>query len=513
MKITFSKKNMIGKADRKIYGHFLEHFHRQVYGGVYDPESPFADEDGFRTDVLEALRKIKTPIIRWPGGCYASSYDWHYGVGKDRVPTFDKTWRVEESNEVGTDEFVKLCRKLDCEPFICTNAGSGTPVQMSNWVEYCNLKDKGIFARERIANGYEEPHAVKYWSVGNENYGSHELGALTNTEFGRVVLESAKMMLRVDPTLQVSAAALVADQVERVEELDWTVNLLKNAGRILDWISVHEYCDFTSAAKGDEGEDYNTVILYTGDVINRKVDRVRSYLTIFGLENKIKVTYDEWNLRCWHHPRVFDVFEREEKRYEDEKYYEEKILAPRDKNDVNSMFTMGDAVFAASFLNTCLRNCDIIKMACFSPVVNARGAIFTHKDGIVLRPQYFVFDLYANLLKENVLDSWSEDVPVITGMLHNKKTTIDSVEVVVTYDDDTYAASVVNKDPEKEQTVDFSIIGDEKKEMRIHTLNGATVDSYNDIGRTEVGITVSEWMPFTESITFPAHSVNVVEIR
>ena len=199
MKIPFTPNQPFGQANPMLYGHFLEHFHRQVYGGVYDPTSPFADEDGFRTDVLEAIRDIKPAIIRWPGGCYVSAYHWHYGVGKDRPATFDKAWRVEESNEFGTDEFVKFCRKGGCEPYICTNGGTGTAEEMSDWVEYCNLKEKGIFAKERIENGYKEPHNVKFWSIGNENWGTHEIGEKDSKEWSRLVKESAKMMLRVDP--------------------------------------------------------------------------------------------------------------------------------------------------------------------------------------------------------------------------------------------------------------------------------------------------------------------------
>ncbi|MBR5618331.1 MAG: alpha-N-arabinofuranosidase, partial [Clostridia bacterium] len=125
MKIICGRKHVVGTADRMLYGHFLEHFHRQIYAGVFDPSSPLADEDGFRQDVLDALRRIRTPIIRWPGGCFVSAYNWKYGVGKDRVPVYDKAWRVEEPNRFGTDEFIKLCRKIGCEPYICTNAGTG----------------------------------------------------------------------------------------------------------------------------------------------------------------------------------------------------------------------------------------------------------------------------------------------------------------------------------------------------------------------------------------------------
>ena len=498
MKITFSPKHTVGEADKMIYGHFLEHFHRQIYGGVYDPTSKFADEDGFRTDVLEALRKIKTPIIRWPGGCYVSAYDWHYGVGKERVPTYDKAWRVEESNEFGTDEFVKLCKKLDCAPYICTNAGTGTAEEMSNWVEYCNLKDMGRFAKERIANGSPEPHNVKFWSIGNENWGGHEIGAKDSEEWGKLVRESAKMMLRVDPTLELSAAS--------IDNLDWNLNLLRTAGDYLDWISIHGYWDGTP--DGIQQADYDTVMLRTGTDISGSIDRVRAYLTALGLEKRIKIAYDEWNLRGWYHPNFIDTWNRDAYRNEDEDFFRSKVHAERDKNDNNSIYTMADAVFSAAFLNICLRNCDIVKMACFSPVVNTRGAIFTHKDGIVLRPQYFVFDLYANLLKDTVLDVWTDDVPQLTG--DGKK--VDAVDAVVTCGDGKYAVAAVNKDKNSANTLELTSLEGGLTRMRIHTVNGPSADSYNDIGKTEVGVTVSEWQPFTGSVTLAPHSVNVIEI-
>ena len=177
MKVKITPEREIGKRDPMIYGHFLEHFHRQIYGGIYDPESPFADEEGFREDVLDALKRIRVPVIRWPGGCFVSAYHWKDAVGSRRQPFFDKAWRVEDPAKFGTDEFIRFCRKVGCEPYFCTNAGTGTPEEMSDWVEYCNLEKEGKYARWRIANGFPRPHKVKYWSIGNENYGSWEIGA------------------------------------------------------------------------------------------------------------------------------------------------------------------------------------------------------------------------------------------------------------------------------------------------------------------------------------------------
>ena len=132
MKYFINTQKKIGNINPMIYGHFIEHFHRQIYGGIYDPASRFADEDGFRTDVLDAMRNIKVPILRWPGGCFVSSYNWKKAVGDKRTPFFDKSWRVEDPNTFGTDEYVKLCNKIGCEPYICTNAGTGTAEEMRN---------------------------------------------------------------------------------------------------------------------------------------------------------------------------------------------------------------------------------------------------------------------------------------------------------------------------------------------------------------------------------------------
>ena len=502
MKVICSKKHTVGKADRMIFGHFLEHFHRQIYSGIFDPSSRFADEDGFRADVLDALRRIQTPIIRWPGGCYVSAYHWKDGVGANRVPTYDKAWRVEESHRFGTDEFIKLCRKLGCEPYICTNAGTGGAEEMSDWVEYCNLRDMGRWAKARIENGFPQPHNVRYWSIGNENWGGHEIGAKCAEEWGRLVRESAKMMLRVDPTIELSAAS--------IPDLDWNLNLLRTAGQYLDWISIHGYWGNTK--NGLVPDDYDTVMLRTGEDISGAIDRVRAYLTSLGLEKRIRIAYDEWNLRGWWHPNLMETWARERLRREDETFYRDRVIGERNKNDINSIYTMADAVFSASFLNTCMRNCDLVGMACFSPIVNTRGAIFTHENGIVLRPQYFVFELYANLLKDNVLELWTEDVPTISGMIDVNEKTVDTVDIVVTSDGDSYAVAAVNKDPLKRQTVDFSFLEDVPHMMRVHTLNGPSRDSYNDIYRTEVGVAVTEWLPFDGSVSLPPHSVNVVEL-
>jgi alpha-N-arabinofuranosidase len=165
------------------------------------------------------------------GRMFVSAYHWKDGVGPDRKPSFDKAWRVEEPNTFGTDEFTGFCRAIGAEPYICTNAGTGTQEEMSDWVEYCNLRPQGRWARLRAENGFPDPHAVRYWSIGNENYGSWEMGAKSVGEWGRLVRESAKMMKRVDPGIQLMAAS--------ISDLDWNRGL-REAGDLWNG-SVHDY--------------------------------------------------------------------------------------------------------------------------------------------------------------------------------------------------------------------------------------------------------------------------------
>jgi len=480
-----------------IYGHFLEHFHRQIYGGIYDPDSPFADEDGFRTDVLDALKNIQTPIIRWPGGCFVSSYNWKKGVGKKRTPVFDKAWRVEDPNTFGTDEFIKLCRKLNCEPYICTNAGTGTEEEMSDWVEYCNLEYEGEFAKMRIENGYPEPHHVKYWSIGNENYGSYELGAKDISTWGRFVWESAKLMKHVDPTTSLTAAAL--------SDIDWDLSLLKSAYRQLEWISIHMYWDpihTTNAAAG-----YEKCMYYTNS-IGDNIRRTRGLLTALGLENKIRIAFDEWNLRGWYHPNIHSDVPGITK---------EEYLYPRDDNDINSTYTMADAVFSACFLNECLRNADIVGMANFAPVVNTRGAVYTHKDGIVKRSTYYVFELYTKYMGDVILDSYKEGAEKYYIDSEGVQGEVDCIDTVATLDtaNNTLAISLINKHMCDDKIVTLQLGAHDN--VRVITLSGNSADDYNDIDKETVipyenGNAVLSDTVDGLTLTLPPHSVNIVII-
>lgn len=496
--VLINEKRVTGKRSPMLYGHFIEHFHRQIYDGIYAPQNPLSDEDGFRTDIIEAMQKIKVPILRWPGGCFVSSYHWKDAVGKNRQPFFDKAWRVEDPNTFGTDEYVKLCKKIGCEPYICTNAGTGTAEEMSDWVEYCNLENEGKYAKWRIENGYEEPHKVKYWSIGNENYGHWEIGAKSADEWGRLVKESAKMMKHVDPEIELSAAAL--------SDIDWNINLLRNCGMFLDWISIHEYWDMMPEV--NIPATYEQCMAFTHR-IDHAVDEVRGILTAMKLEKKIKIAFDEWNLRSWHHPNVHTIKQGVKK---------EDYVTPRDKNDDNSMYTMADAVFTACFLSAMNRNCDIVGMANFAPILNTRGCIYSYDKGIVLRSTYHVFDLYVNYLGDTVVDLWTETaIPTMTVPHKNgMPTEVDTLDLLATKwsGREGLALAAVNKHMTESQTISLSFAYDESAKVKLYRICGKDKDSYNDIDRTEVQIEEMDLGAYQKDmkVELAPHSVNVIQI-
>ncbi len=483
-----------GKRDFMIFGHFLEHFHRQIYGGVYDPGSHLADENGFRRDVIEALRRIKTPVIRWPGGCFVSAYPWKKGVGQ-RVPYYDKAWRVEEPNSFGTDEFVAFCREVGAEPFICTNAGTGTPEDMSDWVEYCN-QDIGEWSALRRTNGYDEPFKVPYWSIGNENWGRGEMGAKTADEWARYAHESAKMMKRADHEIELSIAS--------IPDLDWNTKVLREAGDLLDWVSIHGYWSFAS----DDGvfeTGYDKIVARAFEPEERIVT-TKHILGALGYLGKIRIAFDEWNLRGWCHPNLM--------------MFGSADHAMMDKNDINSNYNMADAVFTACFLNSCLRHCDVVGMANFSPVVNTVGAIFTHADGIVLRPTYHVFDLFTNHTYEEIVHSVLSTPSFEVEAEDGGSTRVQHLDAVVTQDPATGNVGISLVNLHGVDAVTCRIRGlraGGAGSATLRTVNGHAVDAYNDVDRPDAVSISTGQLDIADASDFsvdcPAHSVTVLNLE
>jgi alpha-N-arabinofuranosidase len=265
--IKIDLERTLGEIDRNIFGGFAEHLGRSIYGGIYEPGFPLADEYGLRTDVMAALKRLRMPVMRYPGGNFVSGYRWMDGVGspKERPSRSELAWHTVESNQFGTNEFVRFCRKLGTEPYLVVNCGDGDMREARDWVEYCNGKDDSALAKLRRKHGFAEPHNVKYWGIGNEVDGPWQIGYKTPQEYARAVTEFGKVMKWVDPDIKLIAAAVSAgwetqDLVERSQLI------VEQAGNLIDYLSVHLYV-------GNPKNDFNEFMTVA--------ERLEKYLTAY----------------------------------------------------------------------------------------------------------------------------------------------------------------------------------------------------------------------------------------
>jgi len=477
-----------------LFGGFIEHFHRQVYGGLFAPGSPLSDEDGFRKDVIAAMKELKLSVVRWPGGCFASGYHWRDGVGETRQPVADPVWGVTDPNTFGTDEFVKWCRLVGCEPYICTNAGNGTLEEMKQWVEYCNAS-QGEYAALRAAAGHAGPLNVRFWSIGNENWGGHEIGRKTPEQWGPLVRKSAELMLTVDPKLVLFAAA--------TPNRNWTLPLLATAGEHLDYVAIHQY--WLPCWRRELRPDYVSCIMLS-EGPEQTISRVIDLIEEAGYRGRIKIAFDEWNLRSWHHPG----FPR--KQASDQR--DPAVCDLIDKRDINadaSQYTMADALFSASFLNACLRHAEDVGMANIAPIVNTRGPLYVHRDGIVRRTTFHTLAMYANLLEGRV-----GQLDLEAGMLVQNKQFIPVLDAIATVDEsrETWAVALVNRHPSKD--VDCTIkMKDAALEgtFQATILAGDSPDAYNDIEAPDRVIPEKTQLTFDHGvIRLPPHSLTIIRI-
>ena len=381
---------IIGKIDPRIYGYLVEHVGRCIYGGIYDEGSPLSDERGFRKDVLEALRRTRCSILRWPGGNFTSFYHWEDGVGpkEDRPVKYDLAWRAEESNRFGTDEFVQYCRAVGAEPYICVNVSrQATPEEAAHWVEYCNRKGDSHYAKMRERNGYPEPHGVKYWGIGNEVTWARGKGNFTPAEYASLLEEYVTLMKRVDPTIKTVAVGLRLEsgamkkgqgRTERLETIlkhamDWNSEVLRKAGDLIDYISMHNYPGL---------EDYYGTVA-APVAVEPMVTRLRNLIEVsttgFAREQPIGIAFDEWGYG-W--PALNTGWPLYETKY-----------------------GLKEGLYAAGMLNVFHRQCNAVNMAVFSQLANVLGAVVTTESGVVLTPIYHAIALYANHSGDTVLDT------------------------------------------------------------------------------------------------------------
>ncbi len=323
---------------------------------------PADNLNGWRRDVVETLRKIPIPILRWPGGNFVSGYDWREGVGErdKRPPRWNRAWGNWEMNDVGTDEFIQLCRLINAEPYICVNAGEGTPRMAQEWVEYCNGSADTPMGRLRAQNGHPEPYRVRYWGTGNEMYGNWQLGHLDAVKYALKANELARAMREVDPSIQLIAVGVDADEWGQ-----WNRKVLRISGRHHEYLSVHFYqgCPLPK----DSPEAYETVVLGAKRVewiLRRTAEIIREEMP----DNPPLIAFDEWNT-----------------------WYPEANA----ENQYRQIAPLYDGIFAAGVFHALIRNAEYVGMANLAQLVNVLPALLVNPTQVVETPTWLAFAMYA----------------------------------------------------------------------------------------------------------------------
>lgn len=360
--ISINTKNIISTIDNRIYGSFIEHLGRAVYGGIYDPDHESATEEGWRQDVMNLVKELNVPIIRYPGGNFVSGYNWEDGTGpiENRPQKLELAWRTIETNEVGIDEFQDWCKQVNSNVMMAVNLGTRGADEARNLLEYCNLDTPTHYADMRRRNGFDKPFNIKTWCLGNEMDGPWQICAKTPTEYARLAHETAKVMKLVDPSIELVACGSAHKNMPTFGI--WEETVLRECYDDVDYISLHNYY-------GNPTGDTATFLACSleMDAFIKEVaaisDRIQKEK---NSDKKVNLSFDEWNV--WFHSNEAD------------KKIEPWQIAPPLLEDI---YTLEDALVVGCLLITLLKNSDRVKIACLAQLVNVIAPIMTEnaKDG------------------------------------------------------------------------------------------------------------------------------------
>ena len=353
----------IGKIDKRIYGSFIEHLGRAVYGGIYEPDHPTADENGFRRDVIDLVRKLNVPVVRYPGGNFVSGFNWEDSVGPraQRPHRLDLAWFTTETNEVGLHEFADWCKKADTEMMYAVNLGTRGPDAARNVVEYANHPGGSYYSDLRIKNGAREPLGIKLWCLGNEMDGPWQICHKTAYEYGRAVNEAAKVMKWVDPSIELVACGSAAHDMPTFGS--WEYQMLDECYEHVDYVSLHRYY----GNKSNQTPDFLARSMDLDDFIKTVVSICDAVGGKKHLRKKLNLSFDEWNV--WYHSN-----EQDQEVWKRDKWNRALPL-------LEDIYNFEDALLVGSMLITFLRNADRVKVACLAQLVNVIAPIMTRNGG------------------------------------------------------------------------------------------------------------------------------------
>ena len=463
IKVDLDRK--IAKLDPNIYGAFVEPIRNVVYGTIYDPKSPLADENGLRKDFVQLIKDLHISVVRWPGGNYVSGYNWEDGIGpKDQRPArLDLAWHQVDNNQMGTDEYAKLCSLLGSENFVCINAGLGALDQARHWIEYCNYSKGTYYSDLRRKYGNEQPFNVKYWSLGNEIDGPWQLGQKNAEDYCKFAFEAAKIMRLVDSNVKFIADG-ASNYRTNIDWIAWNDYVLQHLVGSIDYLSVHRYV--REALPGDTSFAGSMSL---GLDVDQKIDIIKSLILKAmkesGSSRQIYISFDEWSA---------------------------------------GGASLTGALMVAQHLNSFIRHADIVKMANITMLSSLVG---TSPEGDFKNALYQAFSLYSNNARGTALDVYADSEKYSNRAFSQ----IPYLDVTAVFNDSTknLVVNVLNRHEANAITADVLLqSGEFTGSATLKEVNADAVTATNSRTQQVVAI-ASKDIQFTGNkinYNFPAHS-------
>ena len=477
--IKIDLERIVSDIDRNIFGGYLEN---KVYGGIYYPDSPRADQDGLRSDIKVALERMKMPNIRYPGGNLASGYRWMDGIGpvQARPARHDLAWNAIVSNHFGTNEFIRFCRKMNIQPYLCANCGDGDMREAADWVEYCNGTGDSALVKLRREHGFKEPHQVKYWGIGNEVDGPWQIGYKTPQEYARAVTEFGKVMKRVDPDIKLIAAAVSLWEdfprslysARKTEWVERTQLILEQAGDFIDYLALHRYAHLNN------DDPFETFMAFAED-FNERLSAYEGLIRSVSLENGIRhnisIAVDEWAVM--------------------------RLPHRQDRVIIN---LLEDALVTGLYLNAFIRHAHSVRMANFTSMMTAVGINFPNlvylDKPVLLNTIFYPFELYSRTCGQLALDVFWYGETFSGTYLGRTYTGIRTLDVTATLNElrKQLVVYVVNQSRKEAMETTISLAsGQFAGDMRVSVINGPdikagnTIEKPDQVGLKETAIKVS----------------------
>jgi len=484
-----------GDIDKKIFGNFIEHLGRCITGGIFDEGSPLSDKEGFRKDVMTAVKDMGVPLLRWPGGNFSSNYNWMDGIGpRDKRPRrLEMAWGTVEDNRFGTHEFMDYIEQVGAEPYICMNLGTGTWTDAQQWVEYVNGTQDTEITRLRKKNGRDKPWKVKYWGLGNEMDGYWQMGHRSASDYGAFALETAKLAKLTDPQVKLIAAGS-SNYRPGSDWIGWNRTVLEYLKDYADYISLHlyvgntanDYADFV-ASPIEMDQKIETVAGIIDAALATRTDHVTGALAKDG--RRIYIAFDEWNV-----------------------WYRARGDSQRGRRILEEHYNLEDALVVAGFLNSLVNHADVVKIANLAQLVNVIAPIFTNDKGLFLQTIYYPLQLFSRNVKGKSLALFV-DGPSYKTKRFDKVPTIDAS---ASLDGNDLVLNVVNRHQSEAIAV---AIGLEDRTfsgaVAVAEVNGPDIKAENDFGKTLVATRTSSVNAGGNNLnySFPPHSYTQLKAR